>query len=721
LEGVSKIPLEVATSRASILMVDDRPANLVALEATLAPMGHRLVSASSGREALRALLGEEFALILLDVQMPDLDGFETAALIRQHPRTAHLPIIFITAIHRDPPQVFKGYAQGGADYIMKPFDPTILRSKVAVFVDLFLKEKKLEAQAARLREREREDLQRKSEQRVQRLVDSMPLCLWALRPDGSVYYCNRAWNDFSRLSTQESARMNPADVVHPEDLARLRQSWLSALAHGQPLDVQCRLRRASDGAYRWHLGRVIPEHDEGGAVTGWIATATDIESQKKAEQEYARVVVQERQARAEAESANRAKDEFLATLSHELRTPLNAMVGWTRMLRAGTLSAEKSQKALETIERNAKAQADLIEDILDVSRIITGKLRLEIQPTDLDGVVRAAMDSVRPAADAKGINLEAKIVDCPPSFPGDPTRLQQVIWNLLSNAIKFTPAGGRVEIAIDQLRPPVTPPGHPESAVQIRVEDNGRGINPAFVPYVFDRFRQDDSTSKRAHGGLGLGLAIARHLVELHGGTIEVKSEGEGKGATFMVTLPVLRAEDAAGRADATTWPRSLTPPPPLPEVVDLSGIKVLLVDDEPDARELLSEVLEQYGATVVLAASADEALRVLRAERPTVLLSDIGLPGEDGYSLIGRVRALPFEEGAAIPAAALTAYARSEDGRRALAAGFLRHAIKPIQPAALAVLVRELADQPKVSAPTVAPVAESGAWSETDAPPARS
>jgi PAS domain S-box-containing protein len=719
---------EGSPPRASILLVDDRRANLVALEATLSPLGHRLVTAASGRDALKALLNEEFALILLDVQMPGLDGFETAALIKQHPRTAHIPIIFITAIHRDPPQVFKGYAQGGADYLLKPFDPTILRAKVGVFVDLFLKEKTLEARAASLLEREREDLARKSERRVQRLVDSMPLCLWALRSDGKLYYCNRAWTDFSNLSTEQSAQMDPASVCHPDDLARVRQAWESAFAHGAPLEVQCRLRRANDGIFRWHLGRVVPERDDAGAVTGWIVTAADIESQKKAEEEYARIVVRERHAREDAEAANRAKDEFLATLSHELRTPLNAMVGWTRMLRTGSLTPEKSQKALETIERNAKAQADLIEDILDVSRIITGKLRIEVQPTDLDSVARAAVDSVRPAAEAKGIELDTQVVDCPPSFAADPARLQQVMWNLLSNAIKFTPAGGRVQLIVDQIGSQPGPLGQPGSAVRITVKDNGRGISADFAPYVFDRFRQVDSTSKRAHGGLGLGLAIVRHLVELHGGTIEVESPGEGQGASFTVSLPVIRADEPQVKSKTPVWPRaaSLDTPaePTSPEVVDLAGVKVLLVDDEPDARELLSEVLEQYGATVIVAASAEEALRAMTAERPTVLLSDIGLPGEDGYSLIRRVRALPALEGATIPAAALTAYARSEDGRRALAAGFGRHAVKPIQPAALAVLVRELADAGKAagaSSAPVSPTAEFGAWPGTDAPPVRS
>ncbi len=730
---------EALPLRASILLVDDHPANLIALEATLAPLGQRLVCANSGQEALKALLTDEFAVILLDVQMPGLDGFETAALVRAHPRTSQIPIIFVTAIHRDPPHVTRGYDYRCADYLSKPFDPNILRSKVSVFVDLFLREKRLEAQAAEVRARERDELRRRSEQRMQRLIDSVPVAIWALHADGTIYDSNRAWTDYSGSSGVAAGLVDAERLIHPDDLPRVRQAWATALARGEPLDAQCRLRRASDGTFRWHVGRAIPERDDAGAVIGWIVTAADIETQKRVEDEYARVVERERQAREEAEAANRAKDEFLATLSHELRTPLAAMVGWTGMLRTGNLSPEKSRKALETIERNAKAQAVLIEDILDVSRIITGKLRLETQAIDLGALARAAVEAVRPTADAKGIILEVSIGALPDRFRGDPSRLQQVIWNLLSNAIKFTPAGGRVALSIEEAR---ATEGSAQGSAQalgarVIVRDNGRGIDAAFAPFIFDRFRQIDSTSKRAHGGLGLGLAIVRHLVELHGGTIAVASEGEGRGSTFTLWLPkdqrsehgdadqgdagrqkgdgdgdsAFNGNGTSGRARESTrsfaMPSGAVPPgaaPPRASVsmatgaeigkaIDLSGVRVLLVDDEADARELLAEVLEQYGAVVTTVASADEALQALRSLRPTVLISDIGLPGEDGHSLIRRVRALPPEAGGRTPAAALTAFARSEDGRRSLAAGFLRHATKPIQPAALAALVMELAE----------------------------
>jgi len=625
----------------------------------------RIVTATSGPDALRLLLAEPFAVVLLDVQMPGMDGFETASLIKRHPRTAATPIIFVTASHRDSDGLFQVYETGAVDYMLKPFEPGILRSKVRAFVDLYQRERRVK------------------EQEFRAVLDSMPLCVWALDAEGNTRYRNRSCLEYAGEG-DAGGPFDASALIHPDDAGDVQIQWARALACGQPLEVQYRLRRARDGSYRWHVGRVVPQHGPNGdahRVTGWIVTATDIESQKRAEGAYARLVVEERQAREEAQAANRAKDEFLATLSHELRTPLNAMIGWTRMLRTRKLAPDKVGKALETIERNARAQAELIEDILDVSRIITGKLRIEIRAVDLAAIVDAAVESVRPAAEAKQIALGRRIGELAPRLQADPARLQQVIWNLLSNAIKFTPPGGRVGVDVEAA----------DGEVVIRVTDTGRGIHPDFKPFVFDRFRQLDSSSKRAHGGLGLGLAIVRHLVELHGGTVACESAGEGQGATFVVRLPA-RAGDVQTRAVAGDRVRAFTPGPPADEgSVSLAGVRVLLVDDEPDARELLTEVLEQYGARVASAASADEALAFIERERPDVVLSDIGLPGEDGYALIGRLRALPPDRGGVTPAAAITAYARSDDARRALAAGYQRHAPKPIQPLALARLVHDL------------------------------
>ena len=382
----------------------------------------------------------------------------------------------------------------------------------------------------------------------------------------------------------------------------------------------------------------------------------------------------------EAQEANRMKDQFLATLSHELRTPLNAIVGWVQILREGAFDEKVKARAVETIGRNAKVQKQLIEDMLDVSRIVSGKLQLDVRPVELHRVIEAAADSVRPAADAKEITLDLDLDHAAGPVQGDPDRLQQVVWNLLSNAIKFTPRGGRVTV---RLR------GVAEWA-EIVVEDTGIGIPAEHLDRIFERFSQVDASSTRTHRGLGLGLAIVRHLVELHGGTVEASSAGTDRGSTFVVHLPlqVDRPEEESVGSAAPSAEGAAAPANPL------AGVSVVVVDDEEDARVLLGTLLRRMGAAVRIAGSADEALTLVERERPDVLLSDIEMPGEDGYTLIRRLRMLPAGRGSDVPAAAVTAYARAEDRERALAAGFQRHVAKPIEPESLADLVLELAAQ---------------------------
>ena len=392
------------------------------------------------------------------------------------------------------------------------------------------------------------------------------------------------------------------------------------------------------------------------------------------ETELQRLVQAERDAHGEAAAANRAKDEFLATLSHELRTPLNAILGWATMMKGGTLAAEQEQRAIEIIARNAQVQAELIEDLLDVSRIITGKLQINLRPVAVAPSVEAALDAVRPAADAKGVNLEwAPSTDGP--VLADPDRLQQVAWNLLSNAIKFTPGGGRVVVSLDRE----------DSCIQFRVSDTGAGVAPSFLPHMFERFRQHDSSTTRSHGGMGLGLAIVRHLVELHGGTVTAHSRGEGQGATFTVSLPlrVMAVADAA--ADRVGLHAGLQ---------ELAGIRALVVDDDLDARELLAQVLTHAGATAVMAASVSEALDHLGREPVDVLLADIAMPGADGYALLRQVRAHQSEAVRRVPAVAVTAYARSEDRELAREAGFQLHLPKPVEIQTLREALRRLVAQ---------------------------
>ena len=386
----------------------------------------------------------------------------------------------------------------------------------------------------------------------------------------------------------------------------------------------------------------------------------------------------------QAEESSRLKDEFLATISHELRTPLNAILGWTRMLRLEKLNSAETTKAMETIERNARAQAQLIEDLLDVSSIITGKLRMDVRPANPTSFIEAAIEAVTPAAEAKGVILQKVMDTGAVALPGDPVRLQQVVWNLLSNAIKFTPRGGRVQVRLERVN----------SHVQIVISDTGQGIPPDFLPFVFDRFRQADQRTSRQHGGMGLGLAIVRHLVEMHGGSVEADSRGEGQGSTFTVRLPVTpvyQVDESQGNVHPGA--RDL-----LPEVEGsdrLDGLKVLIVDDEKDTRELLTASLEQCGAQVFSVSSGAEALKALDEFKPALMISDIGMPEQDGYDLMRAIRALPAEHGGAIPAIALTAYARVEDRLRALRSGYQMHVPKPVELAELVAVVASLAKRP--------------------------
>jgi signal transduction histidine kinase/CheY-like chemotaxis protein len=406
------------------------------------------------------------------------------------------------------------------------------------------------------------------------------------------------------------------------------------------------------------------------------------EGTKKAEIERQKLLDGERAARSEAERMVRTKDEFLATLSHELRTPLNAILGWAQLLRGGKMAPKDTTRGLEVIERNARAQARLVEDLLDMSRIISGKARLDVKTVDLASVVDAAVESVQPAAQAKSIQIKRSIDARVSRTAGDRSRLQQILWNLLSNAIKFTPNGGSVEVALKAVG----------DAVELCVSDTGQGIAPEFMPHMFERFRQADSSVTRLHSGLGLGLAIARHLTELHGGTIRAESDGVGRGAVFTVRLPG-GAESLRDRAPASEAPKSERTAPMLAYMPPpLDGVKVLFVDDDQDSRDLGAHILAEHMAEVIPAGSAREALDVLKRERPTVLVSDIGMPGEDGYELIGKVRALGDEGGGGTPAVALTAFAHPDDRRRALLAGFQVHLPKPVDPVELVAAVAALA-----------------------------
>jgi PAS domain S-box-containing protein len=863
-----------ASHKVNILLVDDRPDKLLALEAILGDLGEKLVKATSGREALKKLLETDFAVILLDVNMPGMDGFETAALIRQRERSEKTPIIFFTALSDNDAVVARSYSLGAVDFIKTPVVPEILRSKVLVFVDLFKKTEQVKAQAEQMRllqEKEHRTALAAAEDRIEMetrrnrfftlAVDMLAIAGF----DGYFKQLNPTWERTLGFTESELKARPYIEFVHEEDreataqhLSRCCSPDFAAQSHEDSTYFENRYRH-KDGTWRWlgwtaapfaeeglvyifarditerkvaeeerlHLIReqaaraaaeaaerraaflsesgitlassldydttlsrlvhlsvpfladwcFIDVRDESGRIrrveaaaadpsrdafakrlVQWApaadsdapparvlrtresflasevtpeilaALAPDDEAGRTLEQQglqslmvvpliargralgalsfvsaesgrrYDRTDLQlaeelgrraalaadnaalykaSQEARLGAEKANRAKDEFLATLSHELRTPLTPILGWTVMLRSGNLDQAGILRGLEVIERNVRVQTQLIEDLLDVSRIVTGKLRVEVRPIELVPVIEAGLDAVRPSADAKEIHVSVDLEPRGARVLGDPDRLQQVVWNLASNAVKFTPRGGRMEVTLRQT----------DAHVVLTVHDTGKGIPPDFLPHVFERFRQADSTSTRKYGGLGLGLAIVRHLVELHGGTVQAESGGADKGATFTVRLPLLEAARPAAEDGPSTAARSEDGPP-----VSLEGVRVVLVDDETDSREFLSMTLRECGAQVTALGNAEEAVSAVQAQRPDVLVSDIGMPGADGYELIRRVRALAADRGGQVPAAALTAYAKGEDTTRALSAGYQVHLPKPVEPAELATAVATLA-----------------------------
>ncbi len=515
-------------------------------------------------------------------------------------------------------------------------------------------------------------------ERFQQLANSISQLAWMAKPDGSIFWYNQRWYDYTGATAEAQKGWGWESVHDPNELPRIKEKWKAALASGEPWEDTFPLRR-HDGTFRMHLSRAHPFRDAEGKIVYWFGTNTDITEQQNLVRDREELLDAERAARTEAERVSRMKDEFLATLSHELRTPLNAILGWSQLMRRGKDDVETLNEGLDVIERNARVQTQLIEDLLDMSRIISGKIRLDVQHVDLASIVDAAVESVRPSASAKEIKLR-KILD-PLAGPvaGDPNRLQQIVWNLLTNAIKFTPKGGKVEVLLERVN----------SHVEITVTDTGQGIAPEFLPHVFDRFRQADSSTTRQHGGLGLGLAIVKQLVELHGGRVRVKSAGPNQGATFSVDIPIVVTKHAEGPRE---HPRAPVAPSHDSNPISLDGLCVLVIDDEPDARELLRRILEECHARVLLADSADQGLQILKTDQPNVIISDIGMPKTDGYEFVRKLRQLPLDQGGKIPAIALTAFARSEDRTRAMMAGFQVHISKPIEPQELLATIASVA-----------------------------
>ncbi|MDF5719277.1 MAG: response regulator [Rhizonema sp. PD37] len=807
-----------------ILLVDDNDASRYVISRILHSHNFQIKEASTGIEALK-LAAQQPDLIILDIKLPDINGFEVCRQLKANQTTATIPVLHLSAHSITSEDKVKGL-EGGADgYLYQPVNTLELIATIK----------------ALLRVKEAEEKLRQSEQKFRAIFNQTFQYVGLLEVDGTVIEVNQSALDFADLEltdvagllfwetpwwtlstkTQEQLQaavacaaagefvryeveirgvgeqvttidfsikpikddmgkvlqllpegrditarkqaqkalqeseerfrqlaenihdvfwmsepqkrqfiyVSPAyeelwghsceslhvdfmgwlNAIHPEDRQRVETAFFEKALQGE-YDEEYRIIRP-DGSVCWIRERGFPIEDEFNEIHRVAGIAEDISDRKLAEAERDHLFELEQKARNAAETSNRIKDEFLATLSHELRTPLNSILGWSKMLRSRNLDPATVARALETIERNAKLQTQLIEDLLDISRILRGKIHLNVSTVDLATSIEAAIDTVYLAAQAKSIDLRFSIVPERELWDldfrlgantgtsnieiskqkllvaGDSNRIQQILWNLLSNSIKFTPTGGRVEIRLEHIQQSQdhnsshTPTVH--HFAKITVSDTGKGISADFLPYVFESFRQADGSMTRNQSGLGLGLAIVRHLVELHGGTILAASLGEEQGATFTVMLPLLEKSDGENGLNSYCETTLHSQP--------LLGVKILIVDDESDSREFLTFMLEQYGAVVFSAATATEALEKLEQFKPDLLISDIGMPSKNGYALIREVRARSQEQGGGILAIALTAYARDEDSKQTLAAGFQRHMSKPVQPTVLVTAISSL------------------------------
>ncbi len=639
-----------------ILNIDDTASSRYTKTRILKQAGYRVIDATTGEDALRAVREDTPHLVLCDVHLPDMNGIEVCRAIKSDPLTRSTPVVQISATFVTPHDQLMGLEGGAEIYLTEPIEPLELTTVVRVLLRLHSTERGLVQSEARWRS----------------FVDSNIIGVLICRGD-RVVEANDAFLRLIGYTQQDLVDPGifwPA-ITAPESLERSRAANIELRRRGNLAPFEKEYVR-KDGSRVWAMvgAAAISETDD-----RWMAFVLDISDRKHAAVEREAAYQREHAARTQAEEATRLKDEFLANLSHELRTPMNAIIGWTHLLKTGRLDDAQRQRAMESIDRGARSQAKLIEDLLDVSRIVSGKLSLTMTPVDLRAVLSAAIDSQRPAAQTKNIRLEMGTAapDC--AVVGDVGRLQQVFLNILSNALKFTPAGGEVSVTLEST----------DDCACVSIADTGEGLSTEFLPYVFDRFRPADGTSTRNHMGLGLGLAIVKHVVEMHGGTVVAESEGVGKGATFVVTLPLAGEVEGRPRGPlADRMPGAHVPPAAL-------GIRVLIVEDDVETRDILAAILDRAGFSYRIATRASEALTVLDDWQPDVIVSDIGMPDMDGYTFARQLRARTAAQGGQIPALALSAFARAEDRELALRSGYQAHIAKPVDPADLVKAIATL------------------------------
>ena len=640
-----------------ILVVDDNPATLYSTCRVLQTTGWKVLEAKCGAEAVE-LVKQGVDLVVLDVNLPDFDGFEVCRRIRSMPETARIPVVHLSATFVKDVYKVKGLEAGADGYLTHPVEPPVLIATVNAF----------------LRTRQAENELRRSEAKFKAVFDNAIHGIALVDCDLQFLEANPAICRLLSTTTDAIIGRHLHDYIPADQKTRLRSAVAELESRGAWQGVLPMIRTDGESAhFEWHISAYSKPKV-------WLAAISDVTDRVKFEVQRDQLLASERAARADAERANKLKDDFLATLSHELRTPLNAIIGWSQLLQMAPLDSAEATEGLQSIERNAKIQAQMIADLLDVSRITSGKLLLDAQLLDPAATIESALTAIRPTAAEKSIRIVKKLEPQVGLVSGDPSRLQQVIWNIVSNAVKFTPKSGSIEVSLQRVA----------SHIKISIADTGPGISSDVLPHIFNRFEQGDSSTTRRHGGLGLGLAIAKQLVELHSGTIEVESEGEGRGARFIITLPVSAPNRGAHQENSQAM-SDYSSSEFRGKTAALQGLKVLIVEDDADARAMMRRIVLDTGAEALAVKGVNQALAAIDEFKPDILVSDLGMPDQDGYDLIRQVRdrGLSHQD---LPAIALTAFARSEDRRRALLAGFQVHVAKPVDPHEIVAAIAALA-----------------------------